>query len=388
MLLYSNKMLIDDNYVVTDRGGIIENRHAVHVAVTDSDGKLLYSIGNPRRITLARSAAKPAQALAVLETGAVDTYGFDAADLALMCASHSSEDSHLSRASSMLNRVGATETQLRCGGHPAISEVVNRSWIKRDYIPTAICNNCSGKHVGMIGGSNALKADVEDYHLPSHPMQLRVKQVMEDLCGLEERQILWGIDGCNLPAPAVPLLHMSKLYAKFADAADAVRQDQTAAAQRSQYMARVFQAMTTYPEMIGGDARFCTDLMRVFQGNLIGKIGADALYCVGIRASEQTRRLGADGSVGVSIKIEDGNIEILYAVVVEILKQLEIGSPREWEALSRFHRLERRNTMGVVTGLVSLTCKLQAAKGEVINGSSTGVPGQEKNGINIEALAC
>ncbi|CAM1502327.1 Fc.00g043110.m01.CDS01 [Cosmosporella sp. VM-42] len=142
-----------EDYVVTDRGGIIENRHGVHAAVVGSSGKLLFAVGSPFRITLARSAAKPAQALAVLETGALEQFGFEEADLALMCAPHSSEPRHVTHAREVLAKVKAEESHLACGGHPAVNDSVNRDWIKRDYFPTAVCNNCSGKDAGMLGGA-------------------------------------------------------------------------------------------------------------------------------------------------------------------------------------------------------------------------------------------
>lgn len=63
--------------VVTYRGKAIENTHVADVAVVDARGRLLARFGNPFRMTLARSAAKPAQALSVIETGAPERFGFD-----------------------------------------------------------------------------------------------------------------------------------------------------------------------------------------------------------------------------------------------------------------------------------------------------------------------
>ncbi|KAH8701673.1 atypical L-asparaginase, rhizobium type [Talaromyces proteolyticus] len=339
--------------IITDRNGIIENRHEVHVAVIDSDtGRLLYSVGDPSRITLTRSAAKPAQALAVLETGALEQFGFDEADLALMCASHNSEERHLSRARSMLARVpGAREAHLRCGGHPALLESVNRTWIKNDFVPTAVCNNCSGKHVGMLAGAKAIGAGFEDYHLPTHPIQIRVKSVVRELSGSNSTTCKWGIDGCNLPAPALPLHLMAKLYGAFATAAGIENSKETKP--REKALARIFNSMTQYPELVGGEGRFCTTLMEAYEGRLIGKVGAEGCYGVGIRASEDTRRLGASGAIGVAVKIEDGNLGILYSAVAEILEQLAIGTPEMRRKLDKFHKPAVLNTAGVITGHTS-----------------------------------
>ncbi|GKU08373.1 l-asparaginase ii protein [Fusarium langsethiae] len=342
--------LLDRDCVVTDRGGIIENTHGVHIAVTDAKGNILYSAGNLSRVTLSRSAAKPAQAVAVIETGAVEKFGFDDVDLALMCASHNSEDFHIARAKSMLSKIRAEEKDLQCGGHPAVSEEVNREWIKAGFEPTGICNNCSGKHVAMMAGAEALGAKVLDYHQFDHPMQLEVKRVVEEL-SLDPKQVGWGVDGCNLPAPAYPLYDMANSFAIFAEAADAVK-THVATTQRTHNLARVFDAMTQYPEQVGGTGRFCTVLMQSYKGQLFGKVGADACYGLGIRDSADTRRLGAIGAIGIAAKVEDGNLEILYAVVAEVLEQLRVGTAEQRAKLDGFHHLKRKNTMNVVTGLV------------------------------------
>ncbi|KAJ5536293.1 hypothetical protein N7513_009479 [Penicillium frequentans] len=345
---------ISYDFVVSDRGGVIENRHAVHAAVVDSKGRLLYALGDPTRTTLARSAAKPAQAVAILETGAFNEYDFDEVDLALMCASHSSEERHITRARAILAKIDADEADLKCGGHTPVSEVVNRAWIKGDFVPTSVCSNCSGKHAGMIAATKTLGADVATYHLGDHPLQVRLKKTVDEICELGERESTWSIDGCNLPAPAFPLLSLGRMYASFAEAVDTVDgEGNGAGTARVQMQARVFRAMSRHPEFVAGEDRFCTILMRAFPEMLIGKLGADGCYGVGVRASEQTKRFGADGAVGIAVKIEDGNIGILYSAVSEILNQLNIGDPDMRQKLARFHSPETKNTVGVVTGKVS-----------------------------------
>ncbi|KAH7197775.1 L-asparaginase II [Fusarium flagelliforme] len=351
--------LLDRDCVVTDRGGIIENTHGVHIAVTDTRGNVLFSAGNPSRMTLSRSAAKPAQAVAVIETGAMEKYGFDDVDLALMCASHNSEDFHISRAKNMLSKIKAEEKDLQCGGHPAVSEEVNRSWIKAGFEPTGICNNCSGKHVAMMAGAEALGVEVLNYHELDHPMQREVKRVVEEL-SLDPKQVKWGVDGCNLPAPAYPLYDMGCTFAIFAAAADDVEKSESSTTQRIRNLARVFNAMAQHSEQVGGTGRFCTNLMHSYKGQLFGKVGADACYGLGIRESEDTRRLGAKGPLGIAVKIEDGSLEILYAVVAEVLEQLGIGTAEQRAKLDGFHYLKRKNTMNVVTGLVKFNFKLCA----------------------------
>ena len=330
------------------RGDLVENTHAAHVAVVDAGGRVIYAFGDPSRMTLARSAAKPAQALAVLETGALDRFGFDDADLALMCASHNSESRHIERTRAMLAKAHVTEADLRCGGHAPLSDSVWKEWIRRDFTPTGVCSNCSGKHAGMLAGAQALGAAVVDYHLPEHPLQVRVKRTVAELCDLPEDCVQWAIDGCNLPTPAFPLDRLARLFMKMADANAKV--DTTP---RSKALARIYRAMTTYPELVAGDGRFCTALMQAFNGDLVGKVGADASYAIGVRAT------GTRGSLGIAVKVEDGNTAVLYAIVTHVLAQLDIGQETQRAKLAAYRNPPMRNTMGIETGRLVVTVPLE-----------------------------
>jgi L-asparaginase II len=316
------------------RGEMVENTHAAHVAVVDAHGRLLYSFGDPHRLTLPRSAAKPAQALAVMETGALDRFGFDDADLAMMCASHSSEPRHIERVRSMLARAQVGESDLRCGGHPPISDAVHRDWIKRDFKPTAVCSNCSGKHAGMLAGALAMSEPLADYHLPEHALQAHVRRTMARVLDLSPDEVHWAIDGCNLPTPAFALDRLARLYAQIADAPD------------GSPLARIYRAMTSHPELVAGEGRFCTRLMQTFDGALVGKTGADASYAIGVRSPE--------GVIGIAVKVEDGNTMIVNAIVMHVLASLGIGTQEQRGALDTFRHPPMRNTMNVPTGRIDI----------------------------------
>jgi L-asparaginase II len=296
-------------------------------------------IGMEKR-TLARSAAKPAQALAVLETGALERFGFDEADLALMCASHSSEERHIERTRAMLAKAGASEADLRCGGHPPISEAVYKDWIRRGFTPGPACSNCSGKHAGMVAGARSIGAALADYHLPEHPLQVRVKRTVARVLDLPDDGVQWAIDGCNLPTPAFPLDRLARLYAKLA-----------AAQPDTSPLARIYRAMTAHPELVAGEGRFCTQLMQAFDGALVGKTGADASYAIGVRRPQ--------GVLGIAAKVEDGNTAVLYAIVAELLAQLDIGSEEQRRRLDAFRHPPMRNTMGIVTSRLDVSLRLE-----------------------------
>jgi L-asparaginase II len=336
----------DGDIVISFRGGVTENRHRVHAAIVDSSGKLLYTVGNHQRITLARSSTKPIQTLAILETGAAERFDFDNANVALMCASHSSEPRHINGVRAILKKAGVKEEVLTCGGHPAQNPVVNRTWVESGYTPTGIDNNCSGKHAGMVAGAVALGASPYDYYMAEHPMQKRVYQAVQDLSGLSKENVQWAVDGCNLPTPAMPLPNFALMFARLAEAAES---SDAVSDQRTQHLARIHKSMASYPELVGGEGRFDTDLMRAYGGLLVGKIGADACYGIGIRASQDDAS-SKHGAIGVAVKVEDGNLIVLYAAVMEILEQLGIGTSETRRQLRGWHYPKIVNTAGVVTG--------------------------------------
>jgi L-asparaginase II len=340
---------------VTWRGSIIENSHLAHIAVVDDDGSLLYQFGTPDRLTLVRSAAKPAQALAIAESGALERFGFEDADLAMICASHSGEARHIDRVRQMLLKAGVEAGDLRCGGHPSLSEAVQRAWLRQGFAPGPLCSNCSGKHAGMLAAAKAIGSPIEEYHLPAHPLQVHVRRTVAEVCDLAEASVAWAIDGCNLPTPAFPLDRLARFYARLA----AVPSASKAAEPRSQALARIYQAMTSYPELVAGEGRFCTLLMESFGGALVGKVGADGSYAIGVRESARTAQLGAAGSLGIAVKVEDGNSIALHAIVCEVLHQLGIGNAEQRALLARLRTPQMRNTMGVPTGRLAAAFVLQ-----------------------------
>lgn len=265
-----------------------------------------------------------------------------------MCGSYNAEDVHIAGVRRILAKCGATEGNLVCGGLPSLDAQVNREWIQQRYEPTAVCSNCSAKHAGMLATSKVLTGTFDGYHLQDHPVQQRMRSVMQELCGGEE-EVLWALDGCNAPAPAMSLVDMAGMFAKFAEAADA-KSNGVDMSTRERNLARTFEAMTTYPYLIGGKDRFDTLLMQAFKGMAIGKIGADGCYCVGVRASEDTRRISAPGAIGIAVKVEDGNVDVVYAVTVEILRLLGIGTDAQRGAVESWNMKTRKNTAGAVIG--------------------------------------
>jgi L-asparaginase II len=239
-------------------------------------------------------------------------------------------------------------------------------WIKRDFKPGAVCSNCSGKHAGMLAGARSIGAALSGYEQPDHPLQIRVRHTVADVCDLPDDGVQWATDGCNLPTPAFPLDRLARLFAKLAAAQDEVSSSVAAPTARTAALARIYRAMTAYPELVGGEGRFCTMLMSAFDGALVGKLGADGSYAIGVRESSQTAAhtatRGAQGALGIAVKIEDGNVGVLYAVVAEVLALLDIGTAEQRAKLDAFHAPRILNTMGVATSRRVFSVALEASR--------------------------
>src|SRR5690606_21528397 len=140
----------DPVLVEVTRGGRVESRHCGAIAVLDADGGGHPSPGDIGRPVFPRSAVKTIQALPPVESGAADAFGFGGKELALACASHSGEPAHVALAASMLQRAGLDGTALECGAHWPNRQEVTIELARSGAAPTALHNNCSGKHSGFL----------------------------------------------------------------------------------------------------------------------------------------------------------------------------------------------------------------------------------------------
>src|SRR5216684_6425774 len=153
------------------RGRLVETVHEVHVAVVNSTGGLVARAGDPELVTFWRSAAKPFQALPLVEDGAAERLRLTSEELALACASHSSEPAQVARVRELLGKTGCSERDLLCGPHPPLSDRVAQDYQTRGVRLTAIYSNCSGKHAGMLALARHHGWPTEFYTRLEHPVQ-------------------------------------------------------------------------------------------------------------------------------------------------------------------------------------------------------------------------
>ncbi len=318
------------------RGPLVENIHRGDVAVVGKDGKLKYYKGDPYKVAYLRSSLKPVQAINVFLSGANEKYNFEDKEIALMCASHYGQDIHKKVIDKILGKIGLTQENLLCRGGYSLNEDYKTFQIANRIHLIPANSDCSGKHSGMLASCLAKGYDIENYNSINHPIQKDIKKLVADFCEIDEDKILIGVDGCGVPVHGMPLYNAALAFAKFTHSDDLQIDVKNACD-------RIFRSMNNAPEMVAGTDGFCTELIKNTNGKLIGKLGADGVYCVAVK--------GAD--MGIAIKIEDGNYTRAVApVVMRCLEDLGVLTLEEIKALERFRGEDLKNSLGNTIGQV------------------------------------
>ena len=322
--------MIETNPIVCRmwRGPAVESLHRGAWVMSRSDGAIVRSNSEPDQLMFARSATKPFQALPLLLSGAADAFSFDGGDIALAMASHSGESIHVERVLAILDRLSLVEGDLQCGPQTPIA-----SWSEQTTRRAA--NNCSGKHAGFLAVARQLDTDPSDYLNPSGPVQRAVFEAVQSMTGAVG-QLELGTDGCSAPTFRLPLSGLARGIAGVANP-EALKADVAGACKR------MTDAAAANPELIGGTSeRFDTDLIRVSNGRLLAKIGAEAAFAVGV--------VGVD--VGYALKIDDGDGRAIAPLLIDLLAAEGHLSTHERHELGEWDIRVRRNWDGLDIGRI------------------------------------
>ena len=304
------------------RGGHIESRHAGAVAVLDADGAVLAAIGDIDRPVFPRSSVKVLQALPLVASGAAERLGLGDAELALACASHRGEPRHTITAAGMLAKAGLDSDCLECGTHWPYDEAASRELAAQGRQPSALHNNCSGKHAGFVclacelaGAQGDLRRFVRGYVQPEHPAMREVTAALEATTGERLAGAPRGIDGCSIPTFAIPLRALALAFARVGSGVGLSTAHARAAL-------RLRRAVAREPFMVAGTGRMDTLVMQRLGERVFMKVGAEGMYCAAL----------PEPGLGVAIKIDDGNnaraAEVALAAVIEACLGLDDGDAR------------------------------------------------------------
>jgi len=328
------------------RGGVVETVHEVHVAVVDPTGDLVARTGAPDLVTFWRSAAKPFQALPLIDDGVAERFGLTSEELALVCASHSSEPGQVARVRELLGRIGCSERDLLCGPHPPLSERVAQDYQTRGLRLTAVYSNCSGKHAGMLALARHHGWPTEFYTRIEHPVQQRCLAEVSRWTDVPVGDIRTAVDGCGVVCYGLPLKNMALAYARLGNAevgmrnaelhGEVVRDTTPAHTFRTPHSAfRIIEAMLRHPELVAGEGRPCTEMMRAHPGRVITKVGAEGVYCAVLTQEK----------VGVALKVADGHSVASALAMAAVLEELGLR-PRPASLTARSNVNTRGETVG------------------------------------------
>ncbi|MBB4041462.1 L-asparaginase II [Microvirga flocculans] len=320
------------------RGNLVESRHRGSISVVDAEGATVLSIGDVDRRVFPRSAVKALQAMPLVESGIADKYGLTDEEIALACASHSGEPEHVAVAQAMLAKAGQDVGCLECGVHWPMGESANRALAASGKTPSALHNNCSGKHAGFICLACGQGQSPKGYVGADHPVQRMVRETLEEITGACHSIDKSGIDGCSIPTYAVKLPSLAFGFARFGTGIGLPGDGKAAAA-------RIRKAVARHPFMVAGTGRFDTNLMGYLGERAFVKVGAEGVYCASFP------ELG----YGVALKADDGNARAAEAMMAGLVLRFLDLSHDERKAVEALAQPVFKNWNGIEVGQIRLT---------------------------------
>ncbi|WP_320199137.1 asparaginase [Agrobacterium sp. rho-13.3] len=325
--------------VEVTRGNLVESRHRGMAVVVDGSGKVLFSAGDVETGVFPRSACKAMQALPLVESGAADAYGFGNRELALSCASHSGEDAHVDLAAAMLAKAGKDVEALECGAHwSSLSQPTLIHQARTLDKPSALHNNCSGKHSGFVCACAHTGIETKGYVEYDHPLQQEIRATMESLTGSAIGYDNCGVDGCSIPNYAVPLKNLAHGFAKMVTGQGL----ETARATASR---RLIDACMAEPFYVAGTGRTCTKLMDIAPGRIFAKTGAEGVFVAAL----------PEQGIAMAVKCEDGTTRAAEAMISALLARYVEKGSAEQSALSSMANRPMKNWNGIHVGDIRVT---------------------------------
>jgi L-asparaginase II len=315
------------------RGGRVESCHHGAAAVVDADGVVVWGIGDVERSIYLRSTAKPLQALPLVASGAADRWSLTDAEIALACGSHAGEPIHVATAASMLQKAGRDASCLACGTHWPLGETAARALAASGGTPSALHNNCSGKHAGFICLACFYGLDPAGYAQPNHPAMREVTAAIAETTGVALDDSCRGIDGCSIPTFAIPLRALATGFARLGTGRRLSPAFSTAAT-------RIRSAIAFNPLMVAGTGQFDTRIATLFGETVLCKCGAEGTAAAAIPGQ----------GLGLAVKIDDGAgraVEIAMAALLQRFLPAPLTTSDEFQSLAT---RTLRNWNGTVVG--------------------------------------
>ena len=291
-----NEKFAGDVLAKVTRGDLVESLHLGHLIVLNADGSTYLSKGSPELPIYPRSAIKSLQAAVMLKAGLIAKDD----ELAIICASHSGSQNHIDLVTKMLTSRDISISQLKNAVDKPLGEKEKIAW--GDKAPSQLAQNCSGKHAGMLITCQQNGWDMKSYLDLDHPLQVAIKNEIEELS--DEKVSATSVDGCGAPLFAISLVGLARAISNLVKS-------------KEDPYKQIVLACTKYPELVAGDGRLTTRMMQAVAG-LFMKEGAEGVQVCALR----------DGRV-IAIKIIDGSWRPVAPIIMEIFKKWGIEMPDE-----------------------------------------------------------
>ena len=315
------------------RGEMVESRHCGAYAVVDAAGGVVLAQGDVEHPVYARSAIKPLQALPLVETGAAVRYGLSRKEIALACASHNGTAAVVDAVEAWLNRIGLSRDDLECGADPPIDSAAAQALVRAGQSPSALHNNCSGKHAGFLTTASHCGEPTRGYIGAQHSVQRRVLATLSSMTGLDLERAPRGTDGCGIPVIGIPLKAMARAMARLADPAGLPTERAAAAG-------RILEAMAAEFLIVAGASRFTREVMRVAAATVRLKPGAEGVSCAAL----------PQHGLGIALKIDDGAGRAADVAMGALLVRLGMLDPAQAGAIEAVLRPPVKNVVGRTVG--------------------------------------
>jgi len=315
----------------------VESIHAIAACAVDASGKTVLAYGDVDEFPVfLRSSAKPFIAAAVIEAGARERFGLEPREIAVMAGSHGGQSFHVEAVRSILRKIEMTEDALQCGVHPPYNAAAAQE-LERSGLPlTAVYNNCSGKHAGILALCKIMNADPATYLEAENPAEQFILEFCARVSDVKKPQMPFGVDGCGIPVYAIPLRNAALSFLRLATL-DGVSSEDAAA------LRIVRDAMIAFPEYVSGTGEFDARLMEAGGGNVVCKAGAEGVHGVGV----------VNPGLGLVCKVLDGTARARGPAVLSMLKSLGTLSPEQQTKLADLERGIVYNRAGRAVGDIS-----------------------------------
>ncbi|HBU37371.1 MAG TPA: hypothetical protein DEB70_06140, partial [Planctomycetaceae bacterium] len=189
-------MNVSPRLLLVRRGQEEESFHCGRAVVVTATGETVLAIGDVEARAFPRSAIKLLQAIPLVASGAAEKFGLTDAEIALACGSHVGSPLHVATAQLILEKIGSSCEALECGAHWPLDSGESRALAARGEKPTALHNNCSGKHCGFLAVGAVRSLDTVGYVDVSHPIMREVTNAISLMTGVELDESQACVDGC------------------------------------------------------------------------------------------------------------------------------------------------------------------------------------------------